>query len=104
MCEETGTGELEYIGTTEFDVLTINFLTGGCEENQPHNQQYSSLYQSFWSNFLNWEQDDLNFVIKKGEQDKIFIDIGAWIGPYTLIAASMGMKVYAFEPEWHFKN
>ena len=30
---------------------------------------------------------------------KIFIDIGAWIGPYTLIAASMGMKVYAFEPD-----
>lgn len=56
-------------------------------------------YQSFWSNFLNWEQDDLNFVTEKCEQDKIFIDIGAWIGPYTLIAASMGMKVYAFEPD-----
>lgn len=56
-------------------------------------------YYSFWSNFLSWEQDDLNFVTKKGEQDKIFIDIGAWIGPYTLTAASMGMKVYAFEPD-----
>ena len=56
-------------------------------------------YQSFWDNFLSWEQDDLNFVTEKGEQDKIFIDIGAWIGPYTLIAASMGMKVYAFEPD-----
>ena len=56
-------------------------------------------YQSFWSNFLNWEQDDLNFVTEKCEQDKIFIDIGAWIGPYTLIAASLGMKVYAFEPD-----
>ena len=30
---------------------------------------------------------------------KIFIDIGAWIGPYTLLAAKMGMKVYAFEPD-----
>ena len=56
-------------------------------------------YQSFWSNFLNWEQDDLNFVTEKCEQDKIFIDIGAWIGLYTLIAASLGMKVYAFEPD-----
>ena len=56
-------------------------------------------YQSFWNNFLNWEHDDLHFVTKNGEQDKIFIDIGAWIGPYTLIAASMGMKVYAFEPD-----
>ena len=71
----------------EINFKKLNFLV------EPKN------YQSFWSNFLNWEQDDLNFVIKKGEQDKIFIDIGAWIGPYTLIAASMGMKVYAFEPD-----
>ena len=56
-------------------------------------------YQIFWNDFLNWEKDDLDFVIENGEQDKIFIDIGAWIGPYTLIAASMGMKVYAFEPD-----
>ena len=59
----------------------------------------SKNYQNFWNNFLNWEQNDLNFVTENGEQDKIFIDIGAWIGPYTLIAASMGMKVYAFEPD-----
>ena len=32
-------------------------------------------YQSFWDNFLNWEQNDLNFVTENGEQDKIFIDI-----------------------------
>ena len=71
----------------EINFKKLNFLV------EPKN------YQSFWSNFLNWEQDDLNFVTEKGEQDKIFIDIGAWIGPYTLIAASMGMKVYAFEPD-----
>ena len=56
-------------------------------------------YQNFWSNFLNWEQNDLDFVSQIAEENKIFIDIGAWIGPYTLIAASMGMKVYAFEPD-----
>ena len=56
-------------------------------------------YQIFWNDFLNWEKDDLDFVTENGEQDKIFVDIGAWIGPYTLIAASMGMKVYAFEPD-----
>ena len=71
----------------EINFKKLNFLV------EPKN------YQSFWSNFLSWEQDDLNFVTEKGEQDKIFIDIGAWIGPYTLIAASMGMKVYAFEPD-----
>jgi len=71
----------------EINFKKLNFLV------EPKN------YQSFWSNFLSWEHDDLNFVTEKGEQDKIFIDIGAWIGPYTLIAASMGMKVYAFEPD-----
>ena len=59
----------------------------------------SKNYHNFWNNFLNWEKDDLDFVTRNGEQDKIFIDIGAWIGPYTLLAASMGMKVYAFEPD-----
>mgnify|MGYP001166988570 FL=1 len=71
----------------EINFKKLNFLV------EPKN------YQNFWNNFLNWEQHDLNFVTEKGEQDKIFIDIGAWIGPYTLIAASMGMKVYAFEPD-----
>ena len=56
-------------------------------------------YSDFWNNFLNWEKDDLNFIINTGKEDEIFIDIGAWIGPYTLIAASMGMKVYSFEPD-----
>jgi len=56
-------------------------------------------YKDFWENFSKWEQIDLNFFIKKAEEDKIFIDIGAWIGPYTLLAAKMGMKVYAFEPD-----
>ena len=56
-------------------------------------------YKKFWSNFKNWEQNDLDFVIKKAESNKIFIDIGAWIGPYTLLAAKLGMKVYAFEPD-----
>ena len=56
-------------------------------------------YQNFWNNFSNWEQNDLDFLSQIGKENKIFIDIGAWIGPYTLVAASMGMKVYAFEPD-----
>ena len=65
----------------------LNFLV------EPNN------HQEFWNNFSIWEQKDLNFVIENGEEDKIFIDVGAWIGPYTLLAAKMGMKVYAFEPD-----
>ena len=56
-------------------------------------------YQEFWDNFHDWENQDLDFVIGKAEKDKIFIDIGAWIGPYTLVAAKLGMRVYAFEPD-----
>ena len=56
-------------------------------------------YQEFWDNFNNWENKDLNFLLEKAEKDKIFVDIGAWIGPYTLLAAKLGMKVYAFEPD-----
>lgn len=59
----------------------------------------SSNDSEFWNNFADWEQNDLQFFIKKTEEEKIFIDIGAWIGPYTLIAAKKGMKVYAFEPD-----
>ena len=59
----------------------------------------SKNHQEFWKNFSLWEQNDLNFVVENGEENKIFIDIGAWIGPYTLLAAKMGMKVYAFEPD-----
>ena len=56
-------------------------------------------YKEFWDNFYDWENNDLDFVIKKAEKDQIFIDIGAWIGPYTLLAAKLGMRVYAFEPD-----
>jgi len=56
-------------------------------------------YREFWNNIHDWENTDLDFVFKKAEKDQIFIDIGAWIGPYTLLAAKLGMRVYAFEPD-----
>ncbi|MCF6308379.1 MAG: hypothetical protein L3J09_10525 [Flavobacteriaceae bacterium] len=33
MCEEGGAGQLEYFGTSEFDVLEMVFLLGGCRAN-----------------------------------------------------------------------
>jgi|TARA_B100000315_G_scaffold204004_1_gene197180 FkbM family methyltransferase len=56
-------------------------------------------YKDFWNIFGDWEQDSLDFIQYKGKEDEIFVDVGAWIGPYTLIAAKMGMKVYSFEPD-----
>src|SRR5690606_6156686 len=52
MCDEGGAGQLDYIGTTEFELLDIAFLTGGCHQNYPYNQQYSGLYQSFWGSLI----------------------------------------------------
>lgn len=49
MCENSGQGELEYIGSTEFNVLEMNFLQGECYQNNPQNQDYSNLYQLFWT-------------------------------------------------------
>ena len=56
-------------------------------------------YKYFWNIFGNWEQDSLDFIQYKSEEDEIFVDVGAWIGPYTLIAGKLGMKVYSFEPD-----
>ena len=56
-------------------------------------------YESFWNNLKEWEHNELQFLIDQSEKDKIFIDIGAWIGPYTLLAAKLGMKVYSYEPD-----
>jgi hypothetical protein len=49
MCENTGSGDLEYIGIDEFLVLEMVFLQGECYENIPFNQDFSNLYQNFWS-------------------------------------------------------
>ena len=35
----------------------------------------SKNHQEFWKNFSLWEQNDLNFVVENGEENKIFIDI-----------------------------
>ncbi len=56
-------------------------------------------YEDFWSNFESWEFESLKFVKSKSIEDQIFIDVGSWIGPYTIFAAKLGMKVYSFEPD-----
>jgi hypothetical protein len=56
----------------------------------------------FWNSFENslWEIDYLSFLIKNANEGNVFIDVGSWIGPYTLLTASMGMRVYSFEPDF----
>lgn len=49
MCENSGSGDLEYIGTDGFLVLEMVFLQGECYQNVPFNQDFSNLYQDFWN-------------------------------------------------------
>ena len=56
------------------------------------------LYESFW-NWNDWEIDTYKNINKFFNQDKIFIDIGAWIGPIVLYAAKYNKMCYAVEPD-----
>jgi FkbM family methyltransferase len=49
----------------------------------------------------NWEQDETRYLVENVTPDSIFIDIGANIGYYTVLASSLvgaSGRVHAFEP------
>lgn len=54
----------------------------------------------FWnSHFSSWEEDTFNFIFKYLNKEKTFVDIGAWIGPISLIAAQHSKQCICFEPD-----
>ncbi|GLS17518.1 nucleotide-binding protein [Labrys miyagiensis] len=57
--------------------------------------------ESFWDKAAAgaWEPETLASVRVLVDQDTLFIDIGGWIGPITLLAAALGAKVLTFEPD-----
>lgn len=46
-----------------------------------------------------WEPETLAIVEGELGPDMVFCDIGAWIGPITLVAARRCQRVYCFEPD-----
>src|SRR5690606_15208757 len=72
MCEEEGFGTLEYFGTSEFEVTELNFLAGGCQQNNPFNQIYSGKYISFWSSLINAENVSYE-IIDNGQNSTLTI-------------------------------
>jgi FkbM family methyltransferase len=46
------------------------------------------------------EPRTVEWIEEKGEEGAVFYDIGANVGAYSLIAATRGMKVVAFEPAY----
>jgi len=46
-----------------------------------------------------WEPETLTILESELEPGMVFCDIGAWIGPITLLAARRCQQVYCFEPD-----
>jgi FkbM family methyltransferase len=57
--------------------------------------------ESFWDKAADgaWEPETLASVGALVDENTLFIDIGGWIGPITLLAASLGARVLTFEPD-----
>jgi len=72
MCEEGGLGILEYLSTSAFIVTEINFFAGGCQENYPSNQQYSSKYTNFWGSLAGTGNISYE-IIDEGENSTLTI-------------------------------
>lgn len=55
---------------------------------------------TFWTqHYNNWEHDTFNFLFRHLDKDKVFIDIGSWIGPISLVACKYSKKCICFEPD-----
>ena len=53
----------------------------------------------FQNSYENWEENTFTVFDKFLSNDKIYIDIGAWIGPIVLYACQKSSKVICFEPD-----
>jgi FkbM family methyltransferase len=56
---------------------------------------------NFWEDAFanNWEKGTFDFIKKFLNKDKVFIDIGAWIGPISILASFNSKKCISFEPD-----
>lgn len=58
------------------------------------------LNSKFWvDHYTGWQQSTFDFIIPRLDKDKTFIDIGAWIGPISLVAAQFSKQCICFEPD-----
>lgn len=46
-----------------------------------------------------WEPDLLAFLKRRLEADMVFVDVGAWVGPASLVASRLARSVIAIEPD-----
>jgi len=54
----------------------------------------------FWGSLgAGWEDETLAFVSSRARPGVVFVDVGAWIGPISMLAARLGARVIALEPD-----
>lgn len=58
-----------------------------------------SAHEEFWRHVSDWERETFSFVDACAKPGATFVDIGAWIGPITLLAARRGARVISLEPD-----
>lgn len=60
-----------------------------------------STIPSFWRHAATgeWEPETFLAIDKFCERETTFIDLGAWVGIFSLYAAARGCQVYCFEPD-----
>jgi FkbM family methyltransferase len=57
-------------------------------------------HDDFWDTCQKgWEQATFDVLASRLTPPSTFIDVGAWIGPMSLVAAACGARVVAYEPD-----
>ncbi len=58
-------------------------------------------HKDFWKLFVSkWEEENRNALADFIDDETVVVDLGAWVGPLTLLSATLGAKhVYAYEPD-----
>jgi FkbM family methyltransferase len=58
-------------------------------------------YGDFWGPFAAGiiEPETVATICRHAGPGRLVVDVGAWIGPFTLLAAALGADVVAFEPD-----
>lgn len=70
------------------------------KRNTTFNVVETDLNKDFWKNHYHyWEESTFDFLQNFWKKDKTFIDIGAWIGPISLVASAYSKDCICFEPD-----
>jgi hypothetical protein len=61
------------------------------------NKKVNESNLDFWENFSSWENETFEILDRFLDKNKIFIDIGAWIGPSSIYASRKSKHIFALE-------